>query len=85
MEKKLRSLGLRAAFTSDLGEAKHMFTHRIWNMRLYRYTVESAVPLQNAVWADTRRLRELPLPTAMKKARQAALKILEESEGDPSC
>ena len=85
MEKKLRSLGLRAAFTSDLGEAKHVFTHRIWNMRLYRYTVESAVPLQNAVWADARRLRELPLPTAMKKARQAALKILEESEGDPSC
>lgn len=83
MEKKLKALGLDARFQADLGEARHVFTHRVWNMRLYHFTVSEAIPVKNCIWADIAALTALPLPTAMKKARQEAMRLLK--EGGPSC
>ena len=84
MAKKLRMLGLDAAFAGDLGEAKHVFTHRVWNMRLYHFSVSEQKVLPGCQWADAEGLAALPLPTAMKKARREAMKILQQG-GDPPC
>ena len=76
MEKKLKALGLQAAFANDLGEAKHVFTHRIWNMRLYHFTARETLSIKGGQWVDADQLAALPLPTAMKKARQEAMMLL---------
>jgi len=74
MEKRLRSLGL--SFRADLGEARHVFTHRIWNMRLYHFEAAAPSPVKGYAWMDAANLRDLPLPTAMKAAKKAAEEIL---------
>ena len=76
MQKKLRSLGLDAAYKTDLGEARHVFTHRVWNMRLYHFEASEPIPLQDFSWVDPEQLRALPLPTAMRAAKKAAEAIL---------
>ncbi len=73
--------GLQAKFTEDLGSARHVFTHRIWNMRILRFTLAqppSAAFLaqHGAQLADCTQLKALPLPTAMKAAKEAALRLL---------
>lgn len=76
MQKKLRSLGLDAAYKTDLGEARHVFTHRVWNMRLYHFEASEPILLQDFSWVDAEQLRALPLPTAMRAAKKAAEAIL---------
>ena len=78
MEKKLGALRLDAQFAAGLGDARHVFTHRIWNMRLYRFTVPEMKPVKNSRWVDAPTLSALPLPTAMKAARQLAMELLKE-------
>ena len=53
-----------------------MFTHRIWNMQLYHVDLSAAPQRMIGQWADAQTLTELPLPTAMKAARRAAMDIL---------
>ena len=36
MARKLEALGMQANRIIPLGEARHVFTHRIWNMQVYR-------------------------------------------------
>ena len=76
MQKKLRSLGLDVAFKADLGEARHVFTHRVWNMRLYHFETSRPSPVRDFTWTDAQALGALPLPTAMKAAKKAAETIL---------
>lgn len=76
MARKLEALGMQANRIIPLGEARHVFTHRIWNMQLYRVDLP-AMPRRTAgQWADAQTLTGLPLPTAMKAARRAAMDIL---------
>lgn len=76
MARKLEALGMQANRIIPLGEARHVFTHRIWNMQLYRVDL-STMPRRTAgQWADAQTLTGLPLPTAMKAARRAAMDIL---------
>ena len=76
MARKLEALGMQANRIIPLGEARHVFTHRIWNMQVYRVDLP-AMPRRTAgQWADAQTLTGLPLPTAMKAARRAAMDIL---------
>ena len=84
MAHRLKAMGLDAAFATDLGDARHVFTHRIWNMRLYLFTVSEPKALPGCQWADAVALSSLPLPTAMKKARQETMKILMQG-GETPC
>lgn len=70
--KKLRALGMEADFVSEQGEARHVFTHRVWEMKLYHFAAREDRAADGLLWADAERLRDLPLPIAMKAARQAA-------------
>ena len=83
MKKKLAALGLDVRFAQELGEARHVFTHRIWQMRIYHFTAAQAPDIPGAQWADGEALAALPLPTAMKAARKEAARLIK--KGDPSC
>ena len=76
MARKLEALGMQANRIIPLGEARHVFTHRIWNMQLYRVDLPAMPGRMAGQWADAQTLTGLPLPTAMKAARRAAMDIL---------
>ena len=76
MAGKLEALGMQAKRVIPLGEARHVFTHRIWNMQLYRVDLPAMPGRTAGQWADAQTLTGLPLPTAMKAARRAAMDIL---------
>lgn len=76
MARKLEALGMQANRIIPLGEAQHVFTHRIWNMKLYRVDLPAMHGRTAGQWADAQTLTGLPLPTAMKAARRAAMDIL---------
>lgn len=76
MTRKLEALGMQANRIIPLGEARHVFTHRIWNMQLYRVDLPAMPGRTAGQWADAQTLTGLPLPTAMKAARRAAMDIL---------
>ncbi len=74
MDQALKQKAIPCQFNKDLGEAKHVFTHRVWNMRIYHYTCDSLIPGFN--WVTKDELQALPLPTAIKAAKEKALEIL---------
>ncbi len=75
VENALKSLGIRAAFQGTLGTARHVFTHRIWNMTLCRWAAETA-DCREGRFVTLREMRALPLPTAMRAAREQAERLL---------
>ncbi len=84
LSRALAEAGLQAAYDAPLGEARHVFTHIIWEMALHAFVCPNAPELPDCRWADAQTLRALPLPTAMKAARAAALRLLDEwEEGMP--
>lgn len=73
--------GLVVESWKALGEATHVFTHRIWQMTLYCFSLdrepgEQWIAQHDGVMADEAALQALPLPTAMKAAKAEALKLL---------
>ncbi len=66
---------IRALPARSLGQARHVFTHRVWNMELLEAECFSERWLGGGehLWADAQALRSLPLPTAMRSARELAL------------
>jgi A/G-specific adenine glycosylase len=74
--------GLAVDSWEALGKATHVFTHRIWQMTLYRFSLdrepgEQWLTERDGVMADEAALQNLPLPTAMKAAKAEALKLLQ--------
>ena len=67
----------KAELVSELGVSRHVFTHRVWEMRLYHVRAETAGAVSGGVWADADEIRALPLPVAMKAAKKAALTLLD--------
>ena len=76
LQKKAKALGLSVSLVRELPEAKHVFTHRVWHMRLFHFAADTAPEIPGCQWVDARGLSALPLPTAMKKARQQAADLL---------
>ena len=75
IEKALKSAGIRAAFQGALGTARHVFTHRVWNMTLYHYIAQTPA-CREGRFVTLDEMRALPLPTAMRAAREQAEKLL---------
>lgn len=76
MKNHLHTLGLGAVYKGDLGEARHIFSHRVWNMRLMHFTIKEIAEIKDSRWVSLKELYELPLPTAMKTAKKEAEKLL---------
>ena len=75
MEKRLQQLGVKAQLVRPLGEAKHIFTHRIWQMKIYHFRAEK-MESREGRWASLSEMQSLPLPTAVKAARDFAQGLL---------
>ena len=74
-EEILRENGFVCRFAENLGEAKHVFTHRVWNMKILHFELES-IP-ESAQMVNGEELSLLPFPAAMRAAVQAAKQLLE--------
>lgn len=77
----MREVGLPCRFAGSLGQARHVFTHRVWEMQLWHFVLDedpSPVVLDSCGGRMVTReeLCALPLPTAMRAAAQAAEKLL---------
>ncbi len=73
--------GLPCRFAASMGEARHVFTHRVWNMRILHYRLESApasstLDAAGACLVTRAQLDALPFPSAMKAALSAARQLL---------
>ncbi|MBE5766388.1 MAG: hypothetical protein E7335_04355, partial [Clostridiales bacterium] len=73
-EEMLRENGFDCRFAADLGEAKHVFTHRVWNMRILHFELNE--PPAMGQMAGLEELDRLPFPTAIKAAVGEAKKLL---------
>ena len=79
----LMELGLGCRYLRPLGMARHVFTHRVWEMRLMLFKLQQA-PDERALeerymrFATADELRALPLPTAVRAARKLALELMGE-------
>ena len=75
VEKRLKALGVRARFHEKLGQAKHVFTHRVWQMQIYHY-IADAPQAKDGKWVHLSQMDALPLPTAICVAREKARQLL---------
>lgn len=66
IEKKLR---LSVSVPVDAGSARHVFTHQIWQMRLYETSADASASAPDGyAFIPMVRLKDLPLPVAMNAA-----------------
>lgn len=74
-EKAMAALGIRAALQQKKGQARHVFTHRVWNMTVYHYQAERA-DCREGRFVTLEEMRALPIPTAMRAAKEWAAELL---------
>ncbi len=74
----LEALGIRAAYDEKLGHARHVFTHLIWEMDVHAVVADEMTRVPGGQWVTRQELAALPLPTAVKAARQWAMERLTE-------
>ena len=75
MEKAIKALGILVSYKNKLGKARHIFTHRVWNMTLYHYEAASA-ECKEGRFVTLKEMNALPIPTAMKAAKEQAVRLL---------
>lgn len=75
LTKHLKRLGFEQPQLTEAGQSKHIFTHRVWQMRLYRAEVGEQLPVPGGTWVPISQIDTLPFPTAMA----AALRALKEA------
>ncbi len=63
-----RETGLTAADIQPAGEARHIFTHQVWQMKLYAMTCGDDQPAAPWRFVTLEEMASLTLPTAVRKA-----------------
>ena len=81
VQELLQEQGFSACFAADLGMAKHVFTHRVWNMRILHFELQ-AIPA-GAQMVNLQEMNRLPFPTAVKAAVRQAQQLLEGRKESP--
>lgn len=72
----LEEMGIRVAYDERIGHAKHVFTHLIWEMDVHVLIADEMADVSDGQWVTREELDALPLPTAVKAARQWAMERL---------
>lgn len=73
LAEKLAEIGVQAAFDAPLPAAKHVFTHRIWNLGGFHGTAGAVALPKGWAWADERQLaQDYPVPSAFSAYLPAA-------------
>ena len=75
----LSEMGVDAGKGERLEDAKHIFTHRVWKMKGYKYRAKSVQESENCRLASLDGLRQAAIPTALRVYRQIAEQMLEET------
>lgn len=71
-----KALRLPAGQLKPLGRARHVFTHRVWEMSIYHAQVDSKRISRQGLWVTRDELELLPFPTAMRRAKGLAQELL---------
>lgn len=72
----LNKLGINVCYVGNAGNARHVFTHIIWEMTLLRFTALDDTCPNEWRWVDRGELLSLPVPTAMKTAKAYVEKVM---------
>lgn len=80
-ETLLREAGFSCRFAGGLGQARHVFTHRVWEMQLWYFVLDDApspalLEACGGRMVTREELDALPLPTAMRAAAQAVRRLI---------
>lgn len=75
--------GMEARHLADLGQARHAFTHLIWEMQIHAFQTDRAPEGEDWRWVTRAELEQVPMPTAVKVARAQAMALLMGDE--PPC
>ena len=78
IEKSLKALGIQAQYQSALPPARHVFTHRVWNMTLHHLEADGPACRQGR-FVTYAEMQALPMPTAMRAAKSIASLLLHPS------
>lgn len=78
----LEALGIRTAYDEYAGHARHIFTHLIWEMDVHVLIADEMAEVKNGQWVTRDELESLPLPTAVKAARQWAMERLKNMKNE---
>lgn len=78
-----RKTGLSVREVEPAGEARHVFTHQIWRMRLYTMRTEAEDAPEGWRFVSALELDALALPTAIRKAAEIARQRLRETISPP--
>ena len=70
---RMEAQGLSVAYDGLLGHARHVFTHIIWEMDIHALLAERMADVPEGQWVTGEELERLPLPTAVKRARELAM------------
>ena len=60
-----------------LGDGKHVFTHLIWQMKIYHIEAEKEFRYPHGQWVTAAQMDALPKPTAIRTALTHAYRILQ--------
>ena len=72
----MEGLGVKTDYVLYLGHARHVFTHRIWEMDIWH--CHAAAPVsKGGLWATSEEMNALPMPTAVRAAKEKTLDILQ--------
>lgn len=82
VRQQLKAWGLPHVELLELSVARHVFTHRVWQMTVYHadLTSEEAkrLSIPDGQWVTAGEMDALPFPTAMRAARQWADSLLKQ-------
>ncbi|MDD2428232.1 MAG: A/G-specific adenine glycosylase [Eubacteriales bacterium] len=68
-----------AQHVSELKKARHVFTHRVWNMTIHHFVAAEEFSVPHGTWVTMEEMLSLPIPTAMRAAKGCAANILQNS------
>lgn len=74
-----RGLALAPGSLRPLGEARHVFTHRVWEMRIHAADIKPEQAPPGGRLVSLEELLALPLPTAMRRAKELCVAIMQEN------
>lgn len=72
----MEGLSVKTDYVLPLGHARHVFTHRIWEMDVWHCHADAPVS-KGGLWVTTGEMNALPMPTAVRAAKEKALDILQ--------
>lgn len=77
VKEAVRNMGMVPLKAKKMGPARHVFSHRIWQMQIWHCPVEKpAFHEKDSLWCTLSLMEKLPIPTAVKAARLHAQSIL---------